>query len=49
MAVILDHTGDIAAAQGKNPRVWYELAIKYAPFDDECDTAAIKRKLKALK
>ena len=49
MAVILDHAGDIAAAQGKNPRYWYELAVKYAPFDNECNPADITKKLKALK
>ena len=49
MAVILDHKGDIAAAQRKNPRIWYQLAIKYAPFDKECNPAEIMKKLKALK
>ena len=49
IAVILDHAGDIAAARGKNPRTFYELAVKYAPFDTECDVADITRKLKALK
>ena len=49
IAVILDHAGDIAAALGKNPRTFYELALKYAPFDTECDVAEITRKLKDLK
>lgn len=49
MAVIFDHAGDIAAALGKNPRSYYELSLKYAPFDEEIDKAALVKKLKALK
>lgn len=49
IAVILDHAGDIAAALGRNPRPYYELSLKYAPFDEELDKEAVAKKLKALK
>ena len=49
IAVIFDHAGDIAAAQGKSPLPWYQLSLKYAPFDNEIDTNAVLRKMKGLK
>ena len=49
VAVIFDHAGDIAAAQGKDPLPWYHLSLKYAPFDNEFDKNAVLRKMKGLK
>ena len=49
ISVILEHAGDIAAALKKDPRRCYELALKYAPFDEEFEPAAVQKKLKQLK
>ena len=49
VSVILEHAGDIAAALKKDPRRFYDLALKYAPFDEEFEPAAVRKKLKQLK
>ena len=49
ISVILEHAGDIAAALKKDPRRYYDLALKYAPFDEEFEPAAVQKKLKQLK
>ena len=48
VAVLLEHAGDIAAARGQDPRVWYQLSLKYAPFDDDFSKEAVLKKMKAL-
>ncbi|MBQ7696822.1 MAG: hypothetical protein IJT50_17085 [Lentisphaeria bacterium] len=49
ISVILEHAGDIAAASKKDPRRFYELALKYGPFDEEFEPAVVREKLKRLK
>lgn len=49
IAVILEHAGDVAAALGKDPRPFYRLSLKYAPFDDEFDKESVLKKIKAGK
>ena len=49
VSVILEHAGDIAAALKKDPRRFYDLALKYAPFDEEFEPAAVRKKLNRLK
>ena len=49
VAVLLEHAGDIAAARGQDPRTWYQLSLKYAPFDDDFSKEAVLKKIKALK
>lgn len=49
ISVILEHAGDIAAALKKDPRRFYDLALKYAPFDAEFEPAVVEKKLKQLK
>ena len=48
-AVILEHAGDIAAAQGKSPLPYYRLSLKYGAFDNEFKSAAVIKKMKAFK
>ena len=48
VAVLLEHAGDIAAARGQDPRVWYQLSLKYAPFDEDFSKEAVLKKIKAL-
>ena len=49
ISVILEHAGDIAAALKKDPRRFYDLALKYAPFDAEFEPEVVQKKLKQLK
>ena len=49
LSVILEHAGDIASALKKDPRRFYDLALKYAPFDEEFEPAVVQQKLKQLK
>ena len=49
IATIFEHAGDIAAAQGKSPRRYYELALKYAPFEMEFDANAVRKKKETCK
>ena len=49
VSVILEHAGDIAAALRKDPRRFYLLALKYAPFDEEFEPEVVQKKLKQLK
>ena len=49
VSVILEHAGDIASALKKDPRRFYDLALKYAPFDEEFEPAVVQQKLKQLK
>ena len=44
IATIFEHAGDIAAAQGKSPRRYYDLALKYAPFEMEFNAASVRKK-----
>ena len=49
VSVILEHAGDIAAALKKDPRRFYLLALKYAPFDEEFEPEVVQKKLNQLK
>ena len=49
VSVILEHAGDIAGALKKDPRRFYDLALKYAPFDEEFEPAVVREKLNQLK
>ena len=49
VAVIFEHAGDIAAAQGKSPLPYYRLSLKYAAFDNEFEKETVLKKMKAFK